>query len=231
MRDSGIAVAIDASGQEARCSSKLVCCCCCRRYQRQPRRSSRAASTSSSRTAQGSVVPGATVDVSGPAAQSQVTDDRGEAHFLNLPPGTYTVNATLQGFRPYTERSGDRGVRQRHSAPHHDAGERGRRIGASGRLRAHRRPGATDRDDEHLIRRTAADPVVARPVGRAADRPRHHRRSRQRRRRRVGSAVELPRQGRCRYRTTRGTSTASRSPISRPRAVRPPTTPSTCSRK
>ena len=50
---------------------------------------------------QGSVVPGATVDVSGPAAQSQVTDDRGEARFLNLPPGTYTVNATLQGFRPY----------------------------------------------------------------------------------------------------------------------------------
>jgi hypothetical protein len=51
--------------------------------------------------AQGSVVPGATVDISGPAAQSQVTDDRGEARFLNLPPGTYTVNANLQGFRPY----------------------------------------------------------------------------------------------------------------------------------
>jgi hypothetical protein len=51
--------------------------------------------------AQGSIVPGATVNVSGPAAQSQVTDERGEARFLNLPPGTYTVHAMLQGFRPY----------------------------------------------------------------------------------------------------------------------------------
>src|SRR5688572_26218618 len=51
--------------------------------------------------AQGSLVPGATVDISGPATQSQVTDDRGEARFLNLPPGTYTVNANLQGFTPY----------------------------------------------------------------------------------------------------------------------------------
>jgi hypothetical protein len=51
--------------------------------------------------AQGSVVPGATVDISGPAMQSRVTDDRGEARFLNLPPGTYTVNASLQGFSPY----------------------------------------------------------------------------------------------------------------------------------
>lgn len=51
--------------------------------------------------AQGSVVPGATVAVSGPAAQNQITDAGGEARFLNLPPGTYTVNATLAGFRPY----------------------------------------------------------------------------------------------------------------------------------
>jgi hypothetical protein len=51
--------------------------------------------------AQGSVVPGATVEISGPAAASQVTDERGEAHFLNLPPGTYAVSSTLQGFQPY----------------------------------------------------------------------------------------------------------------------------------
>ena len=52
--------------------------------------------------AQGSVLPGVTVELSGPAAQQQVTDQRGEAHFLNLPPGTYTVASTLQGFSPYT---------------------------------------------------------------------------------------------------------------------------------
>ena len=52
--------------------------------------------------AQGSVMPGATVEISGPATQTRVTDERGEAHFLNLPPGTYTVTATLQGFRNYT---------------------------------------------------------------------------------------------------------------------------------
>jgi hypothetical protein len=51
--------------------------------------------------AQGSVVPGVTVEIAGPAAASQVTDERGEARFLNLPPGTYTVSSTLQGFQPY----------------------------------------------------------------------------------------------------------------------------------
>jgi hypothetical protein len=51
--------------------------------------------------AQGSVVPGVTVEISGPSAASQVTDERGEAHFLNLPPGTYTVLSSLQGFQPY----------------------------------------------------------------------------------------------------------------------------------
>lgn len=51
--------------------------------------------------AQGSVVPGVTVEISGPAAATQVTDQRGEAHFLNLPPGTYVVASSLQGFQPY----------------------------------------------------------------------------------------------------------------------------------
>ena len=51
--------------------------------------------------AQGSIVPGVTVEISGPATASQVTDERGEARFLNLPPGTYTVTSALQGFQPY----------------------------------------------------------------------------------------------------------------------------------
>jgi hypothetical protein len=51
--------------------------------------------------AQGSVIPGATIDVTGPVSQTQVSDERGEAHFLNLPPGTYSVATALQGFQPY----------------------------------------------------------------------------------------------------------------------------------
>ena len=52
--------------------------------------------------AQGGVIPGAAVDIAGPISQQQVSDVLGEAHFLNLPPGTYTVTANLQGFRPYS---------------------------------------------------------------------------------------------------------------------------------
>src|SRR5919108_1094531 len=51
--------------------------------------------------AQGSVVPGAMVEITGPASQRQTSDEEGEAHFLNLPPGTYTVTINLQGFNPY----------------------------------------------------------------------------------------------------------------------------------
>src|SRR5688500_13472612 len=50
---------------------------------------------------QGGVTPGATIEIAGPVSQSRVTDERGEAHFLNLPPGTYRVTSELQGFRPY----------------------------------------------------------------------------------------------------------------------------------
>jgi hypothetical protein len=53
------------------------------------------------RDAQGSSIPGVLVEIDGPAVQQQTTDSNGEAHFLNLPPGTYNVKATLQGFRPY----------------------------------------------------------------------------------------------------------------------------------
>ena len=49
----------------------------------------------------GAVLPGVTVEVSGPRTATQMTDDRGEARFLGLPPGAYAVVATLQGFNEY----------------------------------------------------------------------------------------------------------------------------------
>lgn len=51
--------------------------------------------------AQGKAVPGATVDLTGASQVSQITDAAGEAHFLSLPPGKYTVTATLAGFNTY----------------------------------------------------------------------------------------------------------------------------------
>ena len=48
--------------------------------------------------AQGGVVPGATVEIAGPSPQTQVADSAGEAHFLNLPPGQYSVTTSLSGF-------------------------------------------------------------------------------------------------------------------------------------
>lgn len=49
----------------------------------------------------GAARPGATVEVSGPQAETETTDDHGEAHFLNLVPGTYTVRTKLSGFSDY----------------------------------------------------------------------------------------------------------------------------------
>src|SRR3954462_15774063 len=49
----------------------------------------------------GAVLPGASVDISGPQNSSSVTDGKGEAHFLNLAPGTYTVSTKLSGFSDY----------------------------------------------------------------------------------------------------------------------------------
>jgi hypothetical protein len=49
----------------------------------------------------GAVLPGVTVDVTGPQNESSVTDASGEAHFLNLAPGTYHVKASLSGFADY----------------------------------------------------------------------------------------------------------------------------------
>jgi hypothetical protein len=51
--------------------------------------------------AQGRAMPGVTVEISGTSSQTQVTDDKGEAHFLNLTPGRYELNASLSGFRTF----------------------------------------------------------------------------------------------------------------------------------
>lgn len=52
--------------------------------------------------ASGGRVPGVTVDLTGPVAQTQVSDSQGQAHFLNLPVGTYSARASLAGFNPST---------------------------------------------------------------------------------------------------------------------------------
>ncbi len=50
----------------------------------------------------GGRLPGVNVDLTGPVNQTQVSDAQGQAHFLNLPVGTYTVKAALSGFNAYT---------------------------------------------------------------------------------------------------------------------------------
>jgi hypothetical protein len=52
--------------------------------------------------ATGGRVPGVSVELAGPVAQVQISDAQGQAHFLNLPVGTYTLKASLPGFNPYT---------------------------------------------------------------------------------------------------------------------------------
>ena len=51
--------------------------------------------------ASGGILPGTTVELTGPLTQSAVTDSVGQAHFLNLPLGTYKVTAQLAGFADY----------------------------------------------------------------------------------------------------------------------------------
>ena len=55
--------------------------------------------------AQGNAVPGVVVEITGPTPMSQVTDQSGEAHFLNLSPGAYSLSATLSGFNTYRNTS------------------------------------------------------------------------------------------------------------------------------
>ena len=51
--------------------------------------------------ATGGRLPGVSVDLTGPVNQIQVTDAQGQAHFLNLPVGTYAVKAEISGFNTY----------------------------------------------------------------------------------------------------------------------------------
>jgi hypothetical protein len=53
----------------------------------------------------GGRLPGVSVELTGPVNQTQVTDAQGQARFLNLPVGTYTVNAGLSGFNSYANTS------------------------------------------------------------------------------------------------------------------------------
>ena len=50
----------------------------------------------------GAILPGVSVELTGPQKATAVTDASGEVHFLNLVPGTYTVAAKLTGFGDYT---------------------------------------------------------------------------------------------------------------------------------
>ena len=53
----------------------------------------------------GAVLPGVTVDISGPQKETGVTDALGHAHFLNLAPGVYAVSAKLSGFNNYLNKN------------------------------------------------------------------------------------------------------------------------------
>jgi hypothetical protein len=52
----------------------------------------------------GALLPGATVDITGPVNVSKTTDTQGVAHFLDLTPGTYQVKVSLSGFSDYVNK-------------------------------------------------------------------------------------------------------------------------------
>ena len=55
--------------------------------------------------ATGGVLPGVAVTIGGPQNATSTTDEKGEAHFLNLAPGTYSVSAKIDGFNEYVNRN------------------------------------------------------------------------------------------------------------------------------
>src|SRR6059058_3518036 len=55
--------------------------------------------------AAGKRLPAVAVEVTGPETRTQIADQTGQAHVVNLPVGTYAVRLTLAGFSPYTSRS------------------------------------------------------------------------------------------------------------------------------
>ena len=160
----------------------------------------------------GGRLPGVNVDITGPENQTQTTDAQGQAHFLNLPVGKYSLKANISGFNPYTNASVQ--VATASATPVSV------KLAVAGTSEVVNVTAATpiidtkkrDDDDERVARGAAEHPERARSVGRHADGPEHLRGSRQRRRLRIGPAVQLHRQGLARAPTTRGTSTASRSP-------------------
>ena len=148
----------------------------------------------------GAILPGVTVELTGTQTANAVTDTRGE---VALPqPGARSI--CLDGQTVRLQRLQERQRPGRRRFDHCAAGDAHRRR----RDRESRRHGADaghrsqapDRVDERHARRAAEHSVGARPVGRAPDGPRHHRRSRQRRRRGVGPAVGLHGQRRQRRR-------------------------------
>ena len=66
--------------------------------------------------ASGAVLPGVSVEAASPAltekVRSVVTDGTGQYRIVSLPPGTYTVTVSLQGFNT-VRREGIAAVRQR----------------------------------------------------------------------------------------------------------------------
>src|SRR5262249_11539247 len=53
----------------------------------------------------GGRLSGVAVEVTGPDTKTQIADAAGQAHFVNLPVGAYTVRLTRAGFTPHTRRS------------------------------------------------------------------------------------------------------------------------------
>ena len=53
----------------------------------------------------GALLPAVTVEINGPQKEAGVTDALGQAHFLNLAPGVYSVSAKLSGFGDYLNKN------------------------------------------------------------------------------------------------------------------------------
>ncbi len=114
----------------------------------------------------GGRLPGVNVDLTGPINQTQVTDAQGQAHFLNLPVGTYAVKAALQGFNTFVNNTVQvvSGASTPISARLGVAGHR--RNGQRHRGHAGHRPQARHHDDQRHARGAAEHSERARSVGR-----------------------------------------------------------------
>ena len=158
----------------------------------------------------GAVLPGAAVAITGPEDRSNIfTDVQGEGHLLRLPVGTYKVSVTLPGFRVYIDTAVQ--VRAASSArlvATLEVGGIDETVTVSGTAPIIR-PAPPEHRHARDGGRVAGDPFRARPVGGAADHPRRRRRPRQRRRGRIGPAVDLHGEGRAQATRTPGRSTAS----------------------